>query len=84
MKHCKKCLLPENVEGAVINSHGICNFCIDFTIETEQRSESERQLREEDLEKALKECKGKSEYDCQTYRAHADMFRIYEYLQKTK
>lgn len=25
-----------------------------------------------------------SEYDCQTYRAHADMFRIYEYLQQTK
>lgn len=64
MKHCRRCLLPENVEGAIINSQGVCNFCIDFTGEKEQRNILERQSRLENLEKTLEECKGKSEYDC--------------------
>lgn len=64
MKHCKRCLLPENVEGAVINAHGVCNFCTDYTREKKEIENSARKLREEDLEKTLKDCRGESEYDC--------------------
>jgi len=64
MKHCKRCLLPESVEGAAINTQGICNYCTDYTSEKEESYNLKRQSREEDLEKALKECRGKSEFDC--------------------
>ena len=64
MKHCKKCLLPENVEGAVINSQGVCNFCTEFTMEKEQVDNLERQSREEDLEETLEACRGAAEFDC--------------------
>lgn len=64
MKHCKRCLLPENVEGADINAEGICQLCVGYTTDKEKVSELERQLRQEDLEQALKECRGQAEYDC--------------------
>lgn len=64
MKHCKACNLPAAVPDADLDGKGICRFCrehqkIDFSVE-----ESVRKEREQDLEEALKACRGQAEYDC--------------------
>lgn len=64
MKHCKKCLIPENVEDVQINSQGICNLCSEYSHEFVKKTDQERKERENDLKKALEDCKGQAEFDC--------------------
>lgn len=64
MKSCKNCLLPESVEGVTIDSDGLCNLCKTYDKNVIEDKEQERLTFEEDLEKALQECRGVGEYDC--------------------
>lgn len=64
MKSCKKCLLPENVEGVSIDHTGVCNLCQNYDVKMSEDKEQERLAFEEDLEKALQDCRGIGEYDC--------------------
>lgn len=64
MIQCRRCLLPEIAPGAELNSEGICNFCREYENIDFCREESVRKNRKEDMEKALKDCRGKGEYDC--------------------
>jgi len=66
MARCKNCLIPDVVPGVILQANGICNFCHQ---EAEQpivvaAEEEARQAYEADLERTLKECRGKAEYDC--------------------
>ena len=64
MLKCKRCLLPEAVPGSKLDKDGICNFCREYENIDLSLEESARKKREEDLERALNDCKGKGEYDC--------------------
>jgi hypothetical protein len=64
MFKCRRCLLPAIVPGAKLDGRGICNFCREFEKIDPALEESARKNREEDLEKALNDCRGKGEYDC--------------------
>ncbi|MET0081745.1 MAG: hypothetical protein ABW079_01940 [Sedimenticola sp.] len=64
MEKCENCLIPASVPGVVIGSDGVCNLCKEFSVEEQAAHEEERKIREQDLEQALRECKGKAEYDC--------------------
>ncbi len=63
MARCKRCLLPQNIPGADIDSSGICVFCRSYVPDDKNRSEQLRQERLSDLEKALAGCRGKGPYD---------------------
>ena len=59
---CKNCLLPRDA-GAVLDDSGVCSFCREYN-RTDHRADDEaRAAREADLEQALKDCRGKGEYD---------------------
>ena len=64
MRRCKQCLLPEAVEGAEIDAHGVCKFCREFEPGQISSAEAERQSRLEDLERTLEQCRGQGKYDC--------------------
>ena len=64
MSHCKRCLIPATVPGANLNEAGICLFCLEYDRIDHGREEAARKAREQDLETALRECRGKGEYDC--------------------
>ena len=64
MIQCKRCLLPDVAPGVELDRHGICNFCREFESIDPAREEFSRKDREADLEKALNDCRGKTEYDC--------------------
>ena len=66
MARCKNCLILDVVPGVILQANGICNFCHQ---ELEQPTivaaeEETRQEYEADLERTLKECRGRAEYDC--------------------
>ncbi|MDA3789575.1 MAG: hypothetical protein PF503_13915 [Desulfobacula sp.] len=64
MKECKLCLLPAKVPDSDIDQSGICRFCREYEQLDSDKDEFLRKERQEDLEKALKECRNQGEYDC--------------------
>jgi hypothetical protein len=64
MRSCKKCLLPEVVPGANIDRNGICEPCRTYEKVDAPVIESERKAREADLERTLRDVRGKGEFDC--------------------
>lgn len=62
--YCSNCLLPFNVPGAEIDQMRICKPCRDYKNKDHNKEERKRREHEEDIEKALRECKCKGEYDC--------------------
>ena len=63
MKHCRKCLLPAAAPGANIDAAGVCEPCRAH-VGSAAEAEFARRRREEDLEAALRDCRGVGEYDC--------------------
>ncbi|MBA4387723.1 MAG: hypothetical protein C0404_07060 [Verrucomicrobia bacterium] len=63
MTKCRKCLVPENVPGAKLDSNGVCAFCRAQPSNDRHADEEARLARERDLEMALTSCRGQSEYD---------------------
>jgi hypothetical protein len=65
MARCKNCLIPDAVPEISLSVDGVCNLChqkaeqLDVAVEDTARKE-----RKADLEQALKDCRGKAEYDC--------------------
>lgn len=59
MLACKRFLLPDAVPEAMIDNNGICSFCRDYGKIDGSAKEVGRKEREIDLEKAIKDCKGK-------------------------
>ena len=64
MRSCRNCLLPEQSQGADLDATGLCGPCREFKPQSAQPSEALRLAREADLEQALKDCRGKADYDC--------------------
>ncbi len=64
MIRCKRCLLPGTAPGANLDATGVCNFCRSYKSVDKASSESLRKARELDLEQAIEDCRGQSEYDC--------------------
>ena len=64
MRRCKLCLLPEAVPGAELDERGVCKFCREYDPDAISTVEAGRAEREEDLERALEECRGQGKYDC--------------------
>ena len=63
MARCRNCLLPDKVPGADLDAKGICAFCRAHGAGPRMDDDSARRAREEDLENALRSCKGKGRYD---------------------
>ena len=64
MQRCKNCLIPATVPGVRFDAAGICNLCHDHAASGPKDDEAARRVREADLELALKDCRGRGEYDC--------------------
>jgi hypothetical protein len=64
MRKCRNCLLPEAVAGANIDDSGRCAYCREYATADHTHEEVQRKRWEEDLEQALRTCRGKGEYDC--------------------
>ena len=64
MKSCRNCLLPEAAEGADLDASLLCRPCREYQPQDDGRSETLRQAREQDLEQALVDCRGRGQYDC--------------------
>src|SRR5947209_2785043 len=64
MNSCKNCLLPSSVPGSEIDTSGLCAQCRAYRTFDHAAEEKARLAREADLEKALKDARGKGEYDC--------------------
>jgi len=63
MSRCRRCILPDQVPGANLDAEGICAFCRTQR-KPDQSSEAQtQQARQEDLEAAIKDCRGQAEYD---------------------
>lgn len=64
MGRCKNCLLPGEVPEARLDACGVCEPCrIQPTIDR-KLEERRRQRWEDDLERSLRECRGRGQYDC--------------------
>jgi hypothetical protein len=64
MTNCINCLIPETVPGITLDKDLVCNLCREYDEHCSSKDEEARKIRENDLEKALHECKGQAEYDC--------------------
>ena len=64
MGRCVNCLLPDRVPGAEIDARGVCACCRNLPRTDAAADEQARRQREADLERALKDCRGRGEYDC--------------------
>ena len=64
MKTCRNCLLPSTVEGSDIDRSGICALCREHSRTGESHADEIRRQREDDLERALRDCRGQGEFDC--------------------
>ena len=62
-EQCKNCLLPTTVANTVLDKHKTCNHCKDHLLIDLGQEETLRRAREDDLEEALANCRGKGEYD---------------------
>jgi len=63
-RRCRKCLLPEQVPDANLDSNRVCRPCREYAPEDRAKAEKKRLANEVDLEKTLKECRNVGEYDC--------------------
>ncbi len=63
MRSCKLCLLPEAVPGADLRD-GVCRPCREYRPQDAETAQSQRKLREADLELALRQCRGQGDFDC--------------------
>ena len=63
-KMCKSCLLPAAVPKSELNSHSTCRLCREDSVSRRAAAEDHRRQYERDLEQALEDCRGQSEYDC--------------------
>ena len=63
MTRCARCLLPSAVPGADLDKNNICSFCRDYDPKQEQSQEDQRLGYEADLEKTLRETRGRKGYD---------------------
>ena len=63
-RRCRRCVLPETVPGADFDAGGVCAFCRTPGASQSPIAESRRAAFEQDLERSLRECRGKAEYDC--------------------
>ena len=64
MKSCRNCLLPREVPGSDLDASGLCAFCREYGRDDHAAEDRRRQVREADLEAALRDCRGLGEYDC--------------------
>ena len=64
MDSCRKCLLPSAVPGAELDRNRVCRFCRDPERSSSISEDPDRERRAADLEQALSDCRGQSEYDC--------------------
>jgi diphthamide synthase (EF-2-diphthine--ammonia ligase) len=64
MRTCKNCLLPESVPASDIDEAGICRPCREYEKSDKTLGEKKRVEWERDLERTLRETRGKGEYDC--------------------
>lgn len=63
MSQCRNCLLPGAVPGSDLDRSGTCAGCRDFAVADRSAEEHSRRERADDLERALRDCRGKGEYD---------------------
>jgi hypothetical protein len=64
MQRCRNCLVPVNVPGVRLDADGVCNLCNEHEASGPKNDDGARKAREADLEQALKDCRGRGEYDC--------------------
>ncbi len=64
MTRCRNCLIPAAVPGVRLDATGVCNLCREHAASPRKDDEAARRAREADLEQALRECRGRGEYDC--------------------
>ena len=64
MRACRNCLLPEAAPGAELDETGLCRPCREYNPSQGIAAEQLRKRREQDLELALKACRGQGPYDC--------------------
>lgn len=64
MRACRNCLLPEAAPGAELDGTGLCRPCREYNPSQGIAAEQLRKRREQDLELALKACRGQGPYDC--------------------
>lgn len=64
MRACRNCLLPEAAPGAELDVTGLCRPCREYNPSHGLAAEQLRRRREQDLELALKACRGQGPYDC--------------------
>lgn len=62
--NCRRCLLPAQVPGANLDSHGVCAACRQHELRDVTADEHDRRAREDDLERTLRHCRGDGEFDC--------------------
>ena len=63
MPRCVKCLLPDRVPGADLDRDGVCHFCRSHSTAVPTIDPERQRVWKEDLERTLKEVRGKSRYD---------------------
>lgn len=61
MKHCTRCVLPENFPTIEFDENGLCNYC--RTFEKEKNPEEVKNRHREKFEKLLETNRGKKDYD---------------------
>ena len=61
---CRRCLQPGQALDTQLDENRICNFCRDYKPIDRAQEEQIRCTHETDLEQALRNCRGISEYDC--------------------
>jgi len=63
MRRCRQCLLPDTVPGANLDPSGLCAPCREYDPAREAAGNATRRARADDLETALRDCRGKGPYD---------------------
>lgn len=61
MKHCTRCVLPENFPTIEFDENGLCNYC--RTFEKERNPEEVKSRHREKFQKLLDTHRGKKDYD---------------------
>ncbi len=64
MPRCRQCLISDSVPGADLDTNRLCRFCREDDPAARAAEEAARLAREDDLEQALRDCRGRGEYDC--------------------
>ena len=65
IQKCVKCLVPAAVPEANIDEEGVCTWCRELESKPlENASQGGNDSFNNELEKALDDCRGRGEYDC--------------------